>query len=263
MSNEKLINVANDTMDISNTGEYVFNNKLIKLKKSKSGILYPELYFNKKSIKPNRNVKKNPTFIVENKPVVDRILACTNNNICVLNFASATRPGGGFLNGAMAQEESMAYCSDLYNTLYDTRLYVLNKTSTSIYYTDNMLLSEVTFFKNSDFQLIQNPKTVKVITSPAVNMNKIPNNNIEITKANVIMKNRMRKILELAVDTKCKTLILGAFGCGVFGNKCEDISKYWNELLIDENFQIYFDIIYFTIYDKNSENLKPFEKYFK
>ena len=35
-------------------------------------------------------------------------------NIGVLNFASAKNPGGGFINGAMAQEESLAASGTLY-----------------------------------------------------------------------------------------------------------------------------------------------------
>ena len=35
----------------------------------------------------------------------------------VMNFANAHRPGGGFLNGSRAQEESLCRCSTLYKSI--------------------------------------------------------------------------------------------------------------------------------------------------
>ena len=58
----------------------------------------------------------NPTrFEVVNDTTlaVARRLA-SNHRVCALNFASARHPGGGFLNGARAQEESLCRASALY-----------------------------------------------------------------------------------------------------------------------------------------------------
>ena len=40
-----------------------------------------------------------------------------NGEIAVLNFASATNPGGGVTHGSFAQEECLCRCSTLYNNL--------------------------------------------------------------------------------------------------------------------------------------------------
>ena len=51
------------------------------------------------------------------------LLKAGAEKVCCLNFASAKNPGGGFLGGSQAQEESLARASGLYASLQQTREY--------------------------------------------------------------------------------------------------------------------------------------------
>lgn len=57
--------------------------------------------------------------------------------VCVLNFASATNPGGGVVHGSSAQEEAICRCSTLYPCLNTREMW--NKFYTSHRNVDNPL----------------------------------------------------------------------------------------------------------------------------
>ena len=104
-----------------------------------------------------------------------RLAAQGAKGVGVLNFASAKNPGGGFLNGAMAQEESLAASGGLYPTL--TRhpaYYDRNRACRSMVYTGCAIYSpEVVFFRDGAFRLLEHPVTASVLTLPAVNLGQV------------------------------------------------------------------------------------------
>jgi len=88
----------------------------------------------------------------------------------VLNFASATHPGGGFLSGARAQEEYLARSSGLYACIRDNPMYAFHRSRSDPHYTNYAVYSpEVPVFRSDDGSLLDEPYTVGIITSPAVN----------------------------------------------------------------------------------------------
>ncbi|KAF9568166.1 hypothetical protein CPC08DRAFT_802586, partial [Agrocybe pediades] len=93
--------------------------------------------------------------------------------LAVLNFASAMRPGGGFLEGASAQEESIARSSSLYFTLCSeaTRpFYAMHaQDDKGGFYSHAMIYSRNIHLVRDDAGAWLVPFQVDVLTSPAVN----------------------------------------------------------------------------------------------
>jgi len=142
-------------------------------------------------------------------------------HLALLNFASARNPGGGFLNGAKAQEEDLCRCSGLYLCLLPcTQYYDANRNQSSLLYTDHAIFSPlVPFFKTSSTgDLLAEPFVVSVITAPAPNsgpflrFNPGASAELELT-----FKRRWRNVLRIARDQNVTRLLLGAWGCGAFG----------------------------------------------
>lgn len=182
----------------------------------------------------------------------------------VLNFASAKNPGGGFLNGAMAQEEALAassglYCTQLLHEIY----YTANRACGTMMYTDHAIYSpDVVFFRDGGFRLLNEPVTASVLTLPAVNMGQVILKGENVEQAKIAMKNRMRLCLAIFAAHKERHLILGAYGCGVFRNDPEEVVVWWKELLETEGYIRCFDKIVFAILERSGKNMQPFVRLF-
>ncbi len=175
-----------------------------------------------------------------------------NANPFVLNFASAKNPGGGFLGGAQAQEESLARSSSLYPCLTaNFEMYQYNRKGDSCLYSDWMIYSpQVPVFRNDDGSLTAKPYLVSFLTSPAVNAGVVKQR--ETNKIHLIEetnRERARKFLWIANQNNHRILILGAWGCGVFQNEPQMIARIFDELLKGE-FANCFERVIMAIYDK-------------
>merc|ERR1711972_695724 len=92
--------------------------------------------------------------------------------VCLLNFASAKKPGGGFQNGASAQEESLALSSGLYACLaphYEDFYSPHRRDPHGGLYSHAMLYSPRVPFFREDSGHFYPLWTASVITSPAPN----------------------------------------------------------------------------------------------
>ena len=202
---------------------------------------------------------------VENLSTVDAIRKLSREgreNIGVLNFASAKNPGGGFINGAMAQEESLAASSILYRTLTaHEEYYRENRAQRSMMYTNYAIYSpDVVFFRDGRFQLVEKPFKASVLTLPAVNMGQVLLKGEDSAEAERVMRRRMKLALAVFARQGAKNLVLGAYGCGVFRNDPKLIAAWWKALLEEEGMGQYFDFIFYAVLDrsKNGECIKAF-----
>lgn len=174
------------------------------------------------------------------------------SKIIVLNFASARHPGGGFLEGAAAQEESLARASSLYPTLLEFPDFY--NSPVAPYYTDKLIYSpDVIFFKNDKGQTIE-PVKASVITCAAPNLN---TSHIDYDKIERIFLRRIYNILKLSQDKNYQHVILGAWGCGVFKNNPKDVKNYF-AFVIENEFKDAFKSITFSIYDTSGRILREF-----
>ena len=189
----------------------------------------------------------------------------TKRRVGVLNFASAKNPGGGFLSGAQAQEESIARSSTLYPSLTCStgeRFYGPHKKDPKGgYYSHAMIFSPgVTVFRTDSGKLIE-PYQVDVVTSAAVNagvarrtLNGQVAGEAEEVKIGNVMKERMGRVLFLFEKHGIKDIVLGSFGTGVFQNKVSLVAAIWAELLIapGARFANSFDRVVFAILGRST-----------
>lgn len=147
-------------------------------------------------------------------------------NIIALNFANAMFAGGGYILGGDAQEESLCRASMLYYTIRTQKKYYrANRFHILPDYTDNMIYSRnVPIIRDDSGRLLDNPSKCDFITCPAVNRT-FAKFIFTDKKINDKMTVRINKIISLAVSNKPDVIILGAFGCGVFGNKRETVFR--------------------------------------
>lgn len=186
--------------------------------------------------------------------------------IALLNFASARHPGGGFLNGSQAQEESLARASGLYASISRmTDYYTANRQSQSALYTDHQIYSPlVPVFRDDADRLMDDPWHVSMITAPAVNAGVVRSREPEnIGRIREVMNHRIGGVLALAVQQGHDALVLGAWGCGVFANDPQEVAELFaGHLLGQGRFAGSFTEVIFAILDRRGEVIRPFAQVF-
>lgn len=194
------------------------------------------------------SVRNCTTFAAAKSLIVDG----HENPLC-LNFASAKNPGGGFLSGSQAQEECLARASGLYQSLSrEMTYYDVNRAHSSSLYTNHIIYSpSVPVFRNDNDELLTEPFSVSIVTSPAVNAGAVRRNEPENeSMIRTTMEHRIRSVLAVGCHHGHDSIVLGAWGCGVFRNDPTDIAEWFADALrSDERFNGAFRRVVFAVLD--------------
>ncbi len=258
LSNGSYTSLSGNRVDISAQQEFaVANTKLYTTEESNELL---------NSYEPD-NTNRVTSYRVINQTTLEgvfELLKEGHEKVMCLNFASAKNPGGGFLGGSQAQEESLARSTGLYPCqLEASEYYRFNKSVGNTFYSDYMIFSpSVPILRNDSGELLDSLSTCSILTAPAVNRGALPKRGIKL-EADIkeVMIRRIRKVLAIALENNQTALVLGAWGCGVFQNKPKDIASYF-KLVLDTEFKNQFDIIVFSIYSKGDSFILPFQQNF-
>lgn len=207
---------------------------------------------------------------VENASTLEaaRELRKRYERVALLNFASARNPGGGFLGGARAQEESLARASGLYSCLRtQPAFYDYHRELRSCLYSDRVVFSpDVPVFCDDNHHALPQPYTVSMLTSAAVNVGALEKNEPQSLRfVEATMARRIRMVLAVAAVQKIEALVLGAWGCGVFRCDPELIARLFAEALAEPELQGCFSQVVFAIMNPRSgpdRNIASFERHF-
>lgn len=210
---------------------------------------------------------------------IRKSIDCPDKKIAVLNFASATHPGGGVKTGASAQEECLCRCSTLYPTLTQDWLwrkyYKKNRNMRDNLHTDACIYSPDIIICKSDTDFPERlPEEewhkVDVISCAAPNLRREPVNQynpesgkgVKMTPEKLydLHLRRAKGILNTAAIHGVDILITGAFGCGAFANDPHTVAEAWRDAVSD--YGKIFSAIEFAVYCRpyETENLKIFER---
>jgi uncharacterized protein (TIGR02452 family) len=183
-----------------------------------------------------------------------------------LNFASAKNPGGGFLGGARAQEESLARASGLWASIERSPMYAHHRARHhDAFYTDWVIYSPRAVFRDDRGDLLEEPRPVSLLTCPAVNAGVVlSRDRAQRSAIRAAMTARATRVLGVALEQGHDTLVLGAWGCGVFKNDPEEVAEIFAAALSGP-FHGAFRRVAFAVLDSTEDEtqLGPFARRFR
>jgi uncharacterized protein (TIGR02452 family) len=249
----KNVSIAKETIAVINNQKYTsLNGNVVDISQEMDSAIDGTVYYPADSLvgTPPDQAPIHTKFEVVNETTAQaavRLLASGKTNLVALNFASARNQGGGFLAGAIAQEEDLCRASGLYGCLKRKPLfYNANILCDNTFYTHGILYSpNVPFFRNEHNLFLEKPFLLSIVSAPAPNITSTKEE-VDPNVLTVLLIERAIRILQVAHANGHKNIILGAWGCGAFGNNPETVSRVFKLALTKVP---YFEHVTFAVYD--------------
>jgi len=206
-------------------------------------------------------IRKDTKVIVEALDTVSAInkYYTKDSVIALLNFASYKNPGGGFLEGSMAQEECLCHESFLYNVLKEFRdsFYNWNNQhkNRALYHNRALYSEDIVFEHNGNISYSDVVSCASPNKMAAQKYQKISDK--ENTK---VLRSRIKFVLNIARENNVDILVLGAYGCGVFGQNPKEVASIFKEYLSTTH--KCFDKVIFAIPKGRDGNYSVFKSVF-
>ena len=198
----------------------------------------------------------------------------------VLNMASLWTPGGGVVNGAGAQEEELFRRTNLFRSLYQfapfgaeygvrrsAKQYPLDPDFGGIYTPDATLFRKG---EGKGYALMDEPVRVSFVAVAAIKHPELSPDNRLTPEDKKRTLNKIRTILRIARQKSHDTLVLGALGCGAYGNPPMEIARLFKAAFEEPEFAGAFRQVVFAILDDHNAhkahnpegNYRPFLEVF-
>ena len=282
------INMLQDTLNILKQGWYEKNGKKIKLKLSAEKMQNIQVYL-PKDVQKNANRKSftgpyvigrcghgcenKDSFTLARERLGDTYLYTGEDpEILVLNLANPVNPGGGVRKGARAQEEDLCRKSSLLLSLESNeakKYYDYNKSLNTYMGSDALMITpNVEIIKDEKGELLDETVVVSVLTCAAPMISHGLEGMSE-EEYKEMFYNRIMGMLKCVAYLGYKNLVLGAMGCGAFGNDAHIVSDIFYKVLKEINYnnlreKDLFRRIDFAVLDKSHDqyNFKEFYRNF-
>ncbi len=272
MKKQRNIQILNDTLDMIENGYYMKDNHNVNLhlnmeEMKKIQVFLPD-DINRLSISNVRKSYHDCTYSCEN---IDALSLAKNkqykDKILVLNLASATEPGGRSRKGASAQEENLCQRTSLLLSLESEeakKYYEYNKSLKTKMGSNALMISpNVEVIKDHTFELLDEPFEIAVMSCGAP-MIRLGLEGMSQEEYKALLYQRIQGMLLVAATQNYHHLVLGAFGCGVYGNDAAIVSDIFYQVIQDFDCNRLFETIDFAVLcspDKDY-NFKEFSRNF-
>jgi len=198
----------------------------------------------------------------------DALLRCAldGKTVCALNFANGSSIGGGYKNGATAQEEDLCRrIPGLYTSLYNagreehypfgpptcTNVDEPKRYSDVLWTPDKCGPARLVLAREGEqkgYELLPEEKQVSVSIVSAAAPNLAFAKTQEVSD-NTVVSNTIRTILLAPIqqNEKIQVIVLGAWGCGAFGGDPSNISELFCQALFNDKLGRLYEEVLFAI----------------